>query len=148
MFDKLLLISEGYPVYYGKARESMEYFSSLRFIPEIAMNPAEFLLDLATGQVTDISVPEALLASRCASDSERAVIKVRTNLHSYLFPTSPLSPLLHIISFDISIFNSNTKPNWNQKKRKRIIETQRHRSIFSWQYKSRKSGHSLGGISS
>ncbi|KAJ4725338.1 ABC transporter G family member [Melia azedarach] len=75
MFDKLLLISEGYPVYYGKARESMEYFSSLRFIPEIAMNPAEFLLDLATGQVTDISVPEALLASRCASDSERAVIK-------------------------------------------------------------------------
>ncbi|KAL9444741.1 hypothetical protein AB3S75_017847 [Citrus x aurantiifolia] len=70
MFDKLLLISEGYPVYYGKARESMEYFSSLGFIPEIAMNPAEFLLDLATGQVTDISVPEALSASQGASDSE------------------------------------------------------------------------------
>ncbi|KAH7544568.1 hypothetical protein JRO89_XS15G0186200 [Xanthoceras sorbifolium] len=42
----------------------MEYFSSLRFIPEIAMNPAEFLIDLATGQVNDISVPEGSLASQ------------------------------------------------------------------------------------
>ncbi|KAK3200056.1 hypothetical protein Dsin_023471 [Dipteronia sinensis] len=75
MFDKLLLISEGYPVYYGKARESMEYFSSLRFIPEIAMNPAEFLIDLATGQLNDISVPEGLLASQGAPDSDRDVIK-------------------------------------------------------------------------
>jgi ABC-type multidrug transport system ATPase subunit len=76
MFDKLLLISEGYPVYYGKARESMEYFSCLRFIPEIAMNPAEFLLDLATGQVNDISVPEDLSAPHGVLDSEKAVIKV------------------------------------------------------------------------
>lgn len=78
MFDKLLLISEGYPVYYGKARESMDYFSSLRFIPEIPMNPAEFLLDLATGQVNDISVPEDFLVPRGAPDFEKAVIKVRT----------------------------------------------------------------------
>ncbi|KAG2317880.1 hypothetical protein Bca52824_021002 [Brassica carinata] len=64
MFDKLLLISEGHPAYYGKAREAMEYFSSLRILPEIAMNPAEFLLDLATGQVSDISLPEELLATK------------------------------------------------------------------------------------
>ncbi|KAK3200066.1 hypothetical protein Dsin_023481 [Dipteronia sinensis] len=75
MFDKLLLISEGYPVYYGKARESMEYFSSLRFIPKIAMYPAEFLIDLATGQLNDVSVPEGLLASQGAPDSDRDVIK-------------------------------------------------------------------------
>ncbi|XP_021646692.2 ABC transporter G family member 26 [Hevea brasiliensis] len=75
MFDKLLLISEGYPVYHGKARDSMEYFSSLRFIPDIAMNPAEFLLDLATGQVNDISVPQDLSALPEAPDSDRAVIK-------------------------------------------------------------------------
>ncbi|KAF8409764.1 hypothetical protein HHK36_005843 [Tetracentron sinense] len=75
MFDKLLLISEGYPVYYGKARESMEYFSSLRFVPEIAMNPAEFLLDLATGQVHDISIPEELQAPRGTPEFERDVIK-------------------------------------------------------------------------
>jgi ABC-type multidrug transport system ATPase subunit len=83
MFDKLLLISEGYPVYYGKARESMDYFTSLRFIPEIPMNPAEFLLDLATGQVNDISVPADLLTLKGSPDYEKAVIKVRSsNLHA------------------------------------------------------------------
>ncbi|PON86338.1 ABC transporter-like [Trema orientale] len=75
MFDKLLLISEGYPVYYGKARESMEYFSSLRFVPEIPMNPAEFLLDLATGQVNDISVPEDFSVPQGSPDFEKAVVK-------------------------------------------------------------------------
>ncbi|KAL5710162.1 ABC transporter G member 26 [Ranunculus cassubicifolius] len=75
MFDKLLLISEGYPVYHGKARESMEYFSSLRFSPEIAMNPAEFLIDLTTGQVNDISVPEDLRTPRGSLEFERDVIK-------------------------------------------------------------------------
>lgn len=78
-FDKLLLISDGYPVFYGKARESMEYFSSLRFNPEIPMNPAEFLLDLATGQVNDISVPEDFLVPRGSPDFEKAVIEVRTS---------------------------------------------------------------------
>ncbi|PIA63646.1 hypothetical protein AQUCO_00201174v1 [Aquilegia coerulea] len=75
MFDKLLLISEGYPVYYGKARESMQYFSSLRFVPEIAMNPAEFLLDLTTGQVNDISLPEDLRTPRGSLEFEKDIIK-------------------------------------------------------------------------
>ncbi|KAK4439674.1 ABC transporter G family member 26 [Sesamum alatum] len=75
MFDKVLLISEGYPIYYGKARESMEYFSGLRFIPELAMNPAEFMLDLATGQVNDISVPEELFASQETAEFEKVVIR-------------------------------------------------------------------------
>ncbi|XP_054817410.1 ABC transporter G family member 26 isoform X1 [Prosopis cineraria] len=74
MFDKLLLISEGYPIYYGKARDSMDYFSSLRFIPHIPMNPAEFLLDLATGQVNDISIPE-VLEHQDSADPSKAVIK-------------------------------------------------------------------------
>ncbi|KAF5730453.1 ABC-2 type transporter family protein [Tripterygium wilfordii] len=75
-FHKLLLISEGYPVYYGKARESIEYFSSLGFIPEISMNPAELLLDLATGQVKDISIPDDILAAQGTGlDSEKTVIK-------------------------------------------------------------------------
>ncbi|KAJ0989713.1 hypothetical protein J5N97_008069 [Dioscorea zingiberensis] len=69
MFDKLLLISEGYPLYYGKARDSMKYFSSIGFVPQLAMNPAEFLLDLATGHVNDISIPEA------AQELEMTVIK-------------------------------------------------------------------------
>lgn len=65
-------------MYYGKAGESLEYFSSLRFIPEIPMNPAEFLIDLATGQVNGISVPEDLLVpqEQGTLDSEKAVVKV------------------------------------------------------------------------
>ncbi|KAK9156376.1 hypothetical protein Sjap_003856 [Stephania japonica] len=74
MFDKLLLISEGCPVYYGKARESLDYFSSMRFIPQIPMNPAEFLLDLTTGQVNDISVPDDLQSTRSSPEFERDVI--------------------------------------------------------------------------
>ncbi|KAJ1259842.1 hypothetical protein BS78_10G187100 [Paspalum vaginatum] len=61
MFDKLLLISDGHAIYHGKARDCMHHFSSLGFVPEIPMNPAEFLLDLATGNLDDISVPESLL---------------------------------------------------------------------------------------
>lgn len=65
-------------MYYGMAGESLEYFSSLRFIPEIPMNPAEFLIDLATGQVNGISVPEDLLVpqEQGTLDSEKAVVKV------------------------------------------------------------------------
>ncbi|KAG5002123.1 hypothetical protein JHK87_023195 [Glycine soja] len=74
MFDKLL-ISEGYPVYYGKAKDTMEYFSSLRFTPQIPMNPAEFLLDLATGQVNDIRVPTDILQDQESSDPSKVVIE-------------------------------------------------------------------------
>ncbi|KAG6414366.1 hypothetical protein SASPL_127088 [Salvia splendens] len=75
MFDKVLLLSEGHPVYYGKARHSIQYFSCLSFVPEIAMNPAEFLLDLATGQLNDITVPDHLFASRDTPNFEKLVIK-------------------------------------------------------------------------
>ncbi|PKA47521.1 ABC transporter G family member 26 [Apostasia shenzhenica] len=74
-FDKLLLISDGQAIYHGKAKESMVYFSSLGFQPEIAMNPAEFLLDLATGQVNDIKIPEVLRGSINPRESEVEVIK-------------------------------------------------------------------------
>ncbi|GAU35653.1 hypothetical protein TSUD_255500 [Trifolium subterraneum] len=34
---------------YQKATDTVDYFSSLRFVTEIPMNPADFLLDLETG---------------------------------------------------------------------------------------------------
>jgi len=77
MFDKLLLISEGYPIYYGKAKDAMQYFSSLRFTPEIPMNPAEFMLDLATGQVNNISFPQDVFKEQDSADSSKYVIEVR-----------------------------------------------------------------------
>ncbi|KAG2542099.1 ABC transporter G family member 26-like [Panicum virgatum] len=75
MFDKLLLISDGHAIYHGKARDCMHHFSSLGFVPEIPMNPAEFLLDLATGNLDDISVPEALRGSPDPQEFRSHVIR-------------------------------------------------------------------------
>jgi ATP-binding cassette subfamily G (WHITE) protein 2 len=49
MFDKMILLCEGHPLYYGDAHEAMNYFASVRFTPPFPMNPADFLLDLANG---------------------------------------------------------------------------------------------------
>lgn len=96
MFDKLLLISEGYPVYYGRARESIEYFASLRFVPELAMNPAEFLLDLAAGHMNNISVPDELKFGQEAKNPEKNSIKVKVKLQSsFLYP--PLEFFFYLV---------------------------------------------------
>ncbi|XP_076917685.1 ABC transporter G family member 22-like [Bidens hawaiensis] len=59
-FDKLILLGKGSLLYYGKASEAMAYFSSIGCSPLIAMNPAEFLLDLANGNMNEVSVPSEL----------------------------------------------------------------------------------------
>lgn len=60
MFDKLIILSEGHTLYSGQANEAMHHFGSLGFVPQLAMNPADFLLDLATGNMHNISIPERL----------------------------------------------------------------------------------------
>ncbi|GKU96035.1 hypothetical protein SLEP1_g9315 [Rubroshorea leprosula] len=49
MFDKVLLLSEGCPIYYGPASSALEYFSSIGFSTSLTINPADLLLDLANG---------------------------------------------------------------------------------------------------
>ncbi|VFQ74141.1 unnamed protein product [Cuscuta campestris] len=56
-FDKLILLGKGSLLYFGKASSAMDYFSSIGCVPLTAMNPAEFLLDLANGNVNDVSLP-------------------------------------------------------------------------------------------
>ncbi|XP_028806842.1 ABC transporter G family member 22-like [Neltuma alba] len=60
MFDKLILLGKGSTLYFGKASDAMMYFSSIGCSPLIAMNPAEFLIDLANGNIIDKSVPSEL----------------------------------------------------------------------------------------
>ncbi|CAH9107832.1 unnamed protein product [Cuscuta europaea] len=55
MFDKVLLLCEGSPLYFGRGSEVMNYFSSIGFSPSVAMNPSDFLLDLANGVPGDDS---------------------------------------------------------------------------------------------
>lgn len=49
MFHKVLLLSEGNSLFFGKGSEVMNYFESIGFSPLVAMNPSDFLLDLANG---------------------------------------------------------------------------------------------------
>ncbi|XP_026390810.1 ABC transporter G family member 9-like [Papaver somniferum] len=49
MFSKILVLSEGNPLYFGKGEETMDYFSGIGYSPSVTMNPADFLLDLANG---------------------------------------------------------------------------------------------------
>ncbi|QCE09895.1 ABC transporter G family member 9-like [Vigna unguiculata] len=53
MFHKVLLLSEGNTFYFGKGSEAIEYFSNMGYAPSVAMNPSDFLLDLANGIYTD-----------------------------------------------------------------------------------------------
>ncbi|KAK1425596.1 hypothetical protein QVD17_20950 [Tagetes erecta] len=50
MFDKVVVLSDGCPIYSGQAGRVMEYLASIGFVPGFnLMNPADFLLDLASG---------------------------------------------------------------------------------------------------
>ncbi|KAI3673718.1 hypothetical protein L6452_39846 [Arctium lappa] len=55
MFRKVLLLSEGNSLFFGKGSEVMDYFHSIGFSPSVAMNPSDFLLDLANGISSDDS---------------------------------------------------------------------------------------------
>lgn len=62
MFDKVLVLCEGYPIYSGHADRVMEYFGSIGFVPGFNfMNPADFLLDLANGKGKKKIIPNLLI---------------------------------------------------------------------------------------
>ncbi|KAG5075437.1 hypothetical protein AAZX31_20G171400 [Glycine max] len=55
MFDKVVVLSDGYPIYSGQAGRVMDYLGSVGYVPAFNfMNPADFLLDLANGVVADV----------------------------------------------------------------------------------------------
>ncbi|KAG1346475.1 ABC transporter G family member 9 [Cocos nucifera] len=53
MFHRILLLSDGHTVYFGKGSDAMNYFASIGYAPAVPMNPADFLLDLADGLAPD-----------------------------------------------------------------------------------------------
>ncbi|XVF18936.1 hypothetical protein REPUB_Repub11eG0066600 [Reevesia pubescens] len=64
MFHKVLLLSEGNPLYFGQASAAMDYFSSIGYAPSVAMNPSDFLLDLANGVTSNESLKEQTLVKK------------------------------------------------------------------------------------
>ncbi|KAK1283542.1 ABC transporter G family member 14 [Acorus calamus] len=53
MFHKVMLLSDGSPIYFGKGDIALDYFASVGFAMSVPMNPADFLLDLANGVSSD-----------------------------------------------------------------------------------------------
>ncbi|KAJ0263197.1 ABC transporter G family member 9 [Hirschfeldia incana] len=68
MFDKILLLSDGNPIYFGLGSNAMDYFASVGYFPSVErVNPSDFLLDIANGIGSDESQrPEALKAALVA----------------------------------------------------------------------------------
>ncbi|XP_050226949.1 ABC transporter G family member 22-like isoform X1 [Mercurialis annua] len=86
-FDKLILIGKGSLLYFGKASEAITYFSSIGCNPLIAMNPAEFLIDLANGNIFDVSVPSELEDRVQMGNSDTQTINGKPSpavVHEYL----------------------------------------------------------------
>ncbi|KAK4795800.1 hypothetical protein SAY86_028126 [Trapa natans] len=101
-FDKVVLLSEGSPIYYGPASTALDYFSSVGFSTSMTVNPADLLLDLANGLSPDPknpieqhgdsmeqekkSVREALLSAYDKNISTRLKAELCTvDVNSYTF---------------------------------------------------------------
>ena len=52
LLDKLLLLSDGHAIYYGSASLAADWFHRLGFTLPYGVNAADFLLDVASGDVT------------------------------------------------------------------------------------------------
>ncbi|XP_020208086.1 ABC transporter G family member 9 [Cajanus cajan] len=86
MFHRVLLLSEGNLLYFGKGSEAMEYFTNIGFVPTMAMNPSDFLLDLANGVYTDQSNEDHAL------NKHKLIYAYRT------YFDAKLKPVLHEIT--------------------------------------------------
>ncbi|KAK7272511.1 hypothetical protein RJT34_29149 [Clitoria ternatea] len=80
LFHKVLLLSEGNTLYFGKGSEAIEYFSNIGYAPALAMNPSDFLLDLANGIYTDeLNVDHTI-------DKQKLISVCKRNLEAQLKP--------------------------------------------------------------
>ncbi|KAA3453019.1 ABC transporter G family member 9-like [Gossypium australe] len=64
MFHKVLLLCDGNPLYFGQGSATMDYFSSIGYVPSVTMNPSDFLLDLANGDSPNESMKEQTLVKK------------------------------------------------------------------------------------
>ncbi|PWA60637.1 pleiotropic drug resistance protein PDR/CDR [Artemisia annua] len=99
MFHKVLLLSEGNSLFFGKGSEVMNYFESIGFSPLVAMNPSDFLLDLANGISSDETSclgqnafkQKLALAYRCnlAENLKAEVLEVNDHVNAVLESKKP-----------------------------------------------------------
>nr|CAD1819356.1 unnamed protein product [Ananas comosus var. bracteatus] len=71
MFHKVLLLSDGHPIYFGRASRVMGYFASIGYAPSVPMNPADFLLDLANGVSPDQTLDDQICVKEALASAYR-----------------------------------------------------------------------------
>nr|XP_010910173.3 ABC transporter G family member 14 isoform X2 [Elaeis guineensis] len=82
MFDKVVLLSEGSPIYYGPASDALDYFSSIGFSSPLYVNPAELMLDLANGIAPDSFKENSAGEPNGSAERERKSSVIRKELRS------------------------------------------------------------------
>ncbi|KAF4373466.1 hypothetical protein F8388_025160 [Cannabis sativa] len=113
MFDKVILLSEGSPIYNGPANTALHYFSTIGFSTSITLNPADLLLDLANEKK---KVKEALIS---AYDNN-----ISPNLKAQLIITTSDNTKDHNHN------NNNNGSEYNNKKKK--MAANRDQWYTSW----------------
>ncbi|KAL4586544.1 hypothetical protein LXL04_011180 [Taraxacum kok-saghyz] len=95
MFDKVVVLSDGCPIYCGNTGGVMEYLASVGYVPAFSlMNPADFLLDLANGVAPSTSPDDHRHYNQGKPDEDRNSIK-QSLISSYK------KTLHHLIKDDI-----------------------------------------------
>ncbi|KAF5727626.1 ABC transporter G family member 14-like isoform X1 [Tripterygium wilfordii] len=119
MFDKVILLSEGFPIYNGPASAALEYFSSIGFSTSMTVNPADILLDLANG-----IKPDSKQGSEQGEISEQEYKLVKKTL---------ISAYEKHISTRLKAELCNVDVN-NTKDSSRIIDMKAEQWCTSWQH--------------
>ncbi|XP_072958497.1 ABC transporter G family member 9 [Typha angustifolia] len=89
MFHKVLLLADGHPIYYGRASDATDYFSTIGYAPSVPANPADFLLDLANGVSPDethddqLDTREALISAYKVHLHDKVVEELREVTKQY-----------------------------------------------------------------
>ncbi|KAK6158538.1 hypothetical protein DH2020_005852 [Rehmannia glutinosa] len=101
MFDKVVLLSEGCPIYYGLGSTALDYFSSVGFSTSITVNPADLLLDLANGIGPDFQ--HGIITN--SDNIQQDTISVRETLISAYDKNISTRLKNELCSSDVSIHN-------------------------------------------
>eukprot|EP00096_Caligus_rogercresseyi_P011213 TRINITY_DN4346_c0_g1_i1.p1 TRINITY_DN4346_c0_g1~~TRINITY_DN4346_c0_g1_i1.p1 ORF type:complete len:975 (+),score=241.06 TRINITY_DN4346_c0_g1_i1:188-3112(+) len=101
MISKILLISTGRAMYYGKRREMLSYFSLIEYPCPAFKNPSDYYLDLVT--LDDLS-SEAMLESSQRIDQLASTFKRRMEPLSDPGPPGVLPPKIKRANFLVQIF--------------------------------------------
>ncbi|CAH9085742.1 unnamed protein product [Cuscuta epithymum] len=114
MFDKVLVLSDGCPIYSGRGSSVMEYFGAMGFVPAFSfMNPADFLLDLANGIAPETRQDEEHEVGRSDSGGHQNSIK------KFLISSYSKSFNASKEDMDNSLYDS-TRPRSNLPSRSRV----------------------------